>query len=710
MRIIKRDYIFLIFLIALTLIVFHSWFTSGTIVGGDLSFRYHESFVSSYLMPYVWKWSNNSGFGGFNAPFLGIHYNSILINLLGLRLGLSWEILVRITQLFPFLFLSFFSSIYIFRKVFTDNKFWFLAPLIFVFNSYILMVVGGGQIILALSYAISPLILYFYTKFLNNLEFNPKNIILGGLLLSVQVMFDLRITYITLFAVGIYWIISVFLNRNKNYIFKSLFFVSLTFFVAGLIHAFWLLPTLFFHQNPLQQLGSAYTTEGAVRFFSFAKFEDAISLLHPNWPENIFGKVGFMKPEFLLLPILAYSSLFFVKKESKEKRKYILFFSIISLLGAFLAKGANEPFGGIYLWMFNHVPGFMMFRDPTKWYTLVAVSYSILIPYSIWNIYSFLSSKFKVQSSKLRLQFKIQKFIPSLFLLFVVLYLLFLISPALMGQLTGTFKTTTVPSDYIKLEKFLSSDDNFYRTFWIPTTQKFTFSSITHPAVNSENYFKTTDYSQILKKMRTPEIEKLLQESGVKYVIVPYDSLGQIFLSNRKYNQNLYFKTVSDVKKTPWLKEIKGFGKIAVFEVPNPTDHFYISNQPSATSHQPLAISNQKVKYKYISPVEYRVEVKNAKKGDIIIFSENYDARWMATALPPLNVKLKTENVKIESTKFDNRFNSFVLPSDGNYDLKIYYTPQDFVNIGLVISTITLISTLSFLIFNYRFRNNKLKQ
>ncbi len=689
MRIIKRDYIFLIFLIALTLIVFHSWFTSGTIVGGDLSFRYHESFVSSYLMPYVWKWSNNSGFGGFNAPFLGIHYNSILINLLGLRLGLSWEILVRITQLFPFLFLSFFSSIYIFRKVFTDNKFWFLAPLIFVFNSYILMVVGGGQIILALSYTISPLILYFYTKFLNNLEFNPKNIILGGLLLSVQVMFDLRITYITLFAVGIYWIISVFLNRNKNYIFKSLFFVSLTFFVAGLIHAFWLLPTLFFHQNPLQQLGSAYTTEGAVRFFSFAKFEDAISLLHPNWPKNIFGKVGFMKPEFLLLPILAFSSLLFIgrgqKVENKKQRAYIFFFALLGLIGAFLAKGANDPFGGIYLWMFNHVPGFIMFRDPTKWYTLVAVSYSILIPYSIWNIYSFLSSKFKVQSSKLRLQFKIQKFIPSLFLLFVVLYLLFLISPALMGQLTGTFKSTKIPNEYVALEKYISSQNGFFRVLWIPTTQAFTFNSINHPAVNSENYFKTTDYSQILKKMRTPETEKLLQESGVKYVIVPYDSLGQIFLSNRKYNQNLYFKTVSDVKKTPWLKEIKGFGKIAVFEVPEYKDHFW-------TTSKSLSLS-----YKYISPVQYSVKVKNAKKGDLIVFAEDYDARWMATALPPLNVKLKTENVKIESTKFDNRFNSFVLPG-GNYELNVYYSPQKWVNLGLIISGTTFIFLIALLV------------
>ena len=34
----------------------------------------------------------------------------------------------------------------------------------------------------------------------------------------------------------------------------------------------------------------------------------ALSLLHPNWPENLFGKVYFLQPEFLILPILAFSA------------------------------------------------------------------------------------------------------------------------------------------------------------------------------------------------------------------------------------------------------------------------------------------------------------------------------------------------------------------------------------------------------------------
>ena len=155
-----------------------------------------------------------------------------------------------------------------------------------------------------------------------------------------------------------------------------------------------MLPSFISRRNPIEDLGLAYSSLEAVKFFSFAKLEDTIGLLHPNWPENVFGKVGFPKPEFFILPLLAFCSLFFIKNEEKNKRKYILYFIVLGLLGIFLAKGTNEPFGVIYLWMFNHIPGFVMFRDPSKWYILIVISYSMLIPYSISKIYEYLKSRF----------------------------------------------------------------------------------------------------------------------------------------------------------------------------------------------------------------------------------------------------------------------------------------------------------------------------
>ena len=339
-----------------------------------------------------------------------------------------------------------------------------------------------------------------------------------------------------------------------------------------------------------------------------------------------------------------------------------------------------------------------MFRDPTKWYTLVAVSYSVLIPFSIWKIYEWLKLLPKFQISRLskpdtggQANFKFQINsknsifnLQNLFLIIVVLYLLFLIRPAWMGQLTGTFKPTTVPPEYTKLEKFLSSQTSFSRILWVPTTQRFGFYSDLHPEVSGQDFLNLYNEKALVSKIAASE--KLLQESSVKYVIVPYDSQGEIFLSDRKYSNSLYVQTIKDVGSISWLKNVSGFGKIAVFEVPDPKGHFYISNQQSA-------ISNQSVIYEYISPVEYKVNLSNVTKGDVLVFSESDDKGWEA----------KSSSYTLNAKRYI-LFNSFILPQSGSYSLDVYYTPQELVNEGVVISLVSLMAVLGYLLWRFKIK------
>jgi len=673
----RKNLVDILFLL-LILYVFKTWFLLNPLSSGDWSFNFPQTLKSFTIFPYIWSWTGFvTGLGGNIAFFLGLStYFSSTANILSNFFNIPWVLIEKLVWFWPFLMISVFSSYCLFKKLFS-GKFALLSSSIYLFNTYILMIVGGGQMGIAIAYSIVPLVLYSFIKLNENIKL--KYSLLFGFLFGILVMFDLRIAYITLSALGIYFLFNIkqlIIGKDlKGIVINISYIFIIPFAVSGLLHAFWILPLLVFHQNPAQSFGAVYTSVDAVKFFSFAKFENAISLLHPNWPENIFGKVGFMKPEFLILPILAFSSLFFVSKTKDQRTKsYVLFFAILGLIGAFLAKGANEPFGGIYLWMFSHIPGFIMFRDPTKWYTLVAISYSILIPFSIWKIYGFLSSKFKIQNSKV--QFKIQKFIPNIFLILVTLYLMFLIRPALLGQLTGTFKSKAIPKEYISLEKYISQDEFFYRTFWIPKTQRFGFYSSDHPVIPAQDFMKETNYSQIFKNLRMTEMEGILQESSVKYVIIPYDSEGEIFLEDRKYNNTLYERTVGDIRKIKWLKEIDGFGKIKVFEISNPKDHFWSTS------------NNIKINYRFINPTKHEVTVKNVKKGDILVFSESFDKYWIAF----------NSDFRIQSSEFNGRFNSFILPKNGDYLLTVYYTPQDWVNIGLVISGITLGTVLVVLI------------
>lgn len=312
---------------------------------------------------------------------------------------------------------------------------------------------------------------------------------------------------------------------------------------------------------------------------------------------------------------------------------------------------------------------------------------------------------------------KLKRFIPEIFVGMVVLYLLFLIRPAILGQLGGTFKTSSVPNDYVKLEKFLSSQNSFSRTFWVPTTQRFGYYSSTHPEISGEDFYGVASVSGVLDELtnnRLPReqsslamtngggssIEKMLQEAGGKYVIVPYDSEGEIFLKDRKYDDKLYEQTVASVSAIPWLTRVPGFGKIAIFAVPNPKNHFYIVpiGELRITDYELGKTRNAQFatvqSIQMVNPTEYKVTVRNVQKGDRLVFSEGYDRYWVARP------KMQDSRSKIqESSLYEGRFNSFVLPESGSYALSIYYTPQNYVNIGLWISGITAILLIGFFLY-----------
>ncbi len=642
-----------------------------TFSGGDFRFFWPENIGDFVQIPSSWDSILNTGVGKSTLGSLWI--NSYLnFSALFSQLGLSWNIIGLLFWILPAVLLSFFGAYFLFLKIFPDKKlFGLLSGFIYLGNTYFLMILTGGQLGVALSYSLAPFVILFFLKCLESLNF--KNSLIFGLVLSLQVLFDPRIVYITSGPLFLLWI---FYSSKKNLKKSLLFSFIIPLSVVVLLHSYWILPTIFYNQNPIEQFGPEFSSSEAVKFFSFANLENSISLLHPNFPENIFGKTYFMRVEFLFLPILAFLSLLFINLKLKAKNldsnRAILFFAILGLIGVFLAKGANDPFGGIYIWMFNHVPGFVMFRDPTKFYLLIALSYSILIPYSIWQI-----SEWAVERIKFSIKSKIFNF-QNLFFLVTVCYLLFLIRPLWTEELEK-FKPRPVPNDYVLLKDFLKNQPEFFRTLWIPQWQRFGYFSNTHPAIGREEVLKGNGKKQ-LKTLKEFESEQKLKDLGVKYIIVPYDSEEEIFVADRKYDEKQYKETIASLQKLPWLSEIQGFGRVHIYEVTEPKDHFWCDCEVD-------------INYNFIKPTRYDVSVQNAKKGDVLVFSEGFNKNWTAESLAS-----KGETLQTQSIRFGNNLNSFVLPENGDYRLRVYYKPQRWVNIGLVISLISFLSLVILLI------------
>ena len=598
-------------------------------LGGDFRFFWPENVKDFASFPSAWDSSLNTGLGQSQLSSLWItsYFN---FTTFFSKLGLNWSLIQIIFWVLPALFLSFFSSFLLFKFLFKDNRYSILSGIIYSLNTYFLMILTGGQLGVSLSYSLVPLIILSFIKLLRNPS--VRNLIFTGLFLSLQILFDPRIVYVTLVVVLLYFIFN--LPELKSL--KNKIFLLTPFTIAVLLNSFWILPLVL---TKSAVLPTGFDSASGFKFFSFADFSHSLSLLHPNWPENIFGKIYFLDPKFLVLPILAFSSLLF------KKNRNVVFFSSVALLGIFLAKGANPPFEQVNQFLFGHFPGMSMFRDPTKWYILIALGYSILIPYSLKEI----SKYFKLA--------------PILF----ILYFLFLIAP-----IFAQIKVHQVSQDYIQLKNFLNNQSSFSRTLWIPKWQRFGYFSNSHPAIGREELLKGSSKKQISQLN-----ENLLKNLSIRYIIVPYDSQSEIFLKDRKYDPKQYRDTVQKLRKIKWLKEIQGFDKLNVFEFSDSRDHFWSFSK------------DLKINYALVSTTEYKVQVRNAKKGDLLVFSEGFDRNWIA----------ENSKLKVQSLKFDNILNSFNLPENGDYEFKVHYVPQEYVEAGLWLSSITLLSLVAYLLF-----------
>ena len=471
---------------------------------GDAPFFYPENIAAFSWLPQVIDWSK--GFGESTISKLWLEYPFRLLVKILFTLGLSWFLIEKIIW-FGAVAIGIYGSLKLGTYILGRTKFRFFVPLIYLTNTYILMIFGGGQVGVFIGYCLFPCVLYAFFRYVETFtvpklqipNYKFQRIIQLGILNSLLFACDLRVG-ILMIGCGIgYLLFSIFLNRNKVKIIPVVWAIVLIGLIILISHLYWILPAVFV-KTAIPILGSEYTGSGMAEFLSFADFSHALSLLHPNWPENLFGKTYFLQPEFLLLPLLAFSSLLFLNKDriSLIKDRILLFLICIALLGAFLAKGANPPFGNIFLWMFDHVPGLVLFRDPTKFYVLLALSYSVLIPYTL----SELSYRWKC------IDMLLAKYVMTT--LFIVVWCLS-VRDLLTGQLTGNFKPQYVPPDYVRLKTLLKDDQQFSRTLWIPTGEQYAYRSDTHPMLSGYQIYTESSVPGMMAQMETSRLLMLLQ-------------------------------------------------------------------------------------------------------------------------------------------------------------------------------------------------------
>lgn len=292
----KSDLAFLIIFLVVIGLIFKNWFISANIVGGDWPFFFQHYVDQFSYLPPVWNSALGNGLGGQSVIYALDSYLYFTGWFFSVLLNLPWPFVYKVCWYGMFLVLSSCSSFILFKTIFSKSHIWqrLLSALLYTTNTYILLVVGGGQMGVALAYALAPFVLAHFIILKENLFINDRQYVFSnasfvGLLLTILVLFDFRMAYITMCATVLFLIAGSTIRFRQ--ILPILFYILvIPISFSILLHAYWLLPLVVFRHNPISTLGSAYTSLASLQFFSFATFSNTIGLLHPYWPENIFGK------------------------------------------------------------------------------------------------------------------------------------------------------------------------------------------------------------------------------------------------------------------------------------------------------------------------------------------------------------------------------------------------------------------------------------
>lgn len=460
----KNKLLFFLGLFIPVLFVYKKMLLPGPLAFGDAPYFYKEALSIFTKNPQAW-WSLSDGLGGVNL-FIFLSPVMYLYGLLGELLGNN--LATRLVFYFPAIIFSFVTPV-IFTRYFRFSKTaQFFTSLVYGLNTYFILLIDGGQVGVSLAYSLFPFVL---------IQLHKTNDIRSLLSIFLLTIIDPRIAVICL--------LTTFLIKPK-----LVFRLGLIGLLLIPLNAFWLLPLV---KNGGGSLATSVSSLGFIKIFH------TLSLYQPHWPENIYGLVSQPPLYFFLVPVLVFIG-FILNKNNKHIKKYFILF----LLFAFLAKGESAPFGVFYKFVVENVPLGSTLRDSSKFFTPLVLFGGVLIGSAV--------DRFK------NLWVKVA----------IYLFLLLLISPAVLGKMNFVLSSKVQSSDYQKIYKHLKNNPGEYKTLWFPERPTLGFQSEKNPAIDAKSLVSlkpiaslNTGSSDVFNFMGKPESSMWLQTLGVRYMFFP---------------------------------------------------------------------------------------------------------------------------------------------------------------------------------------------
>lgn len=540
------------------LLAYRSFFSTNTLVWGDAPFFYQENLKELFSQPLLWNFRNDN-FGFPQLHVLWLYLPTFLYGLLNHFLGLNNTILIRLVFYFPATILAIVGS-WLFVGQFTKNlNAKLLGSLLYGFNTYFLMVLDGGQVGVAVSFGLFPVALFTLLKFWENTS--AQNFLISFLVLAGISNIDLRIFLLVIFTAVFWNILKALTAKTQLFTIRTILALVLLMIAVGAVDAFWLLPLI--NNQSLDQIGLSYSSNS-----SFISLLDSLLIFQPHFPNNEFGKILPPPFYFVFIPVLVFAGLLLNKFNSDSgKAKTVLTFSALYLFFAFLAKGGGEPLGTVYLWLVDHIPGGVAFRDSSKFYIPLLLFGSCLLALTVQALEKW------IKNEKIRI----------LTVVAIYIYLLLLIYPAVLGNLSGTLGNKTFNNDYIEIYQKLKSEQSFLRTLWFDERPQMAFADWQRPALSANLLYQERPFASLnigkhdlFNYIRAPEISSWFKLLGIKYLFFPENERKKTWNLEEKEDREKLLLSVASISSLTQLDWPLSF---SAYRVDNTKPHLFAQSK-----------------------------------------------------------------------------------------------------------------------------------
>lgn len=557
LRMLRRHWMLALPLLA-SCFTFRAWLSPSTLISGGDFPPFSESIVAGGGWPHLWT---DLHFG-FSLLYWASAAPLWALGGLLQGMGVGYPLVERVLWLWPFMLGAPLCGYYLCYRLTRSPAGAAVGATLFALNTWTIGLAQRGHIPSLEAYMLFGLVLPLIFALTGRPTYRAALLLAG--LLSLQMVFDPRYGYESLFLICVASLLALPRLLRDGDLSKL---VACGVLLAGGLVALNLdliLPMVLSPRSP-----SAWISTTAFEQAShFGSLLAGFSLYFPFY-HYLAGGDGFAEtpPEVPLL-LVAFAGWFglLLARQRRPMRILLLF----ATLGIVLVSATKGPFAALDKAIFEHVPGFAIFRDFTKFYAFIAPAYAVGVASLVAAATAFV---------RLRLPAARRPAVP---LGVVLTFAYMIVMRDALNPLRGSNFAPTghFGKDAEASERFLRDNLGDARVLMFPgdvrVQRRDRLLSIADagfvaqappPLGYAELNPALSGADSILAMFASPLAPALLRELRVKYIVVPDDWALYYAFDGRPAR----WSCVDFLRTQSWLRKAAVFGDNIIFEVRGPS-------------------------------------------------------------------------------------------------------------------------------------------